>query len=86
MKAHNLESIEKERKTTGIVGSRLKTSNAMTLNRSKFAGASNFSKSAAKLKGIFAAPPNLGIRPKAYQGELVIENEQLERQSERIKK
>jgi hypothetical protein len=53
--------------------SRIKASNVVTtLNKSKFTGNSTFSKSAVKLKGIFAAPPNSNIRAKSYEGELVV--------------
>lgn len=47
------------------------------LNKSKFTGASTFSKSAVRLKGIFAAPPNPNVREKAYEGESVGEDSEL---------
>lgn len=56
------------------------------MNKSKFTGASTFSKSAVKLKGIFAAPPNPNIRAKSYEGEVVTENLELSRQLESMKK
>lgn len=50
------------------MSSRLKASN-ITQNKSKYNGAiSNLSKSASKLKGIFAAPPNSKIKNKNYEG------------------
>lgn len=59
--------------------SRVKPSNVISsLNKSKFTGGSSFSKSA--VKGIFAAPPNPHVRGKSYEGELVLENLELERQ------
>ena len=59
----------------------VKASNvAPTLNKSKFTGASSFSKSTVKLKGIFAAPPNPNVRPKSYEGEVVMENMEMGRQ------
>ncbi len=53
------------------MASRLKASN-VTQNKSKYnGGVSNLSKSASKLKGIFAAPPNPKIKSKNYQGEQI---------------
>lgn len=40
-------------------------------NKSKFGG-SSMAKSRAQLKGIFASPPNSNLRPRNYEGELVL--------------
>lgn len=52
-------------------------------NKSRF-GASSVAKSVAQLKGIFASPPNPNIRPKNYEGELVLDIGELDRIRENI--
>lgn len=52
----------------------------------KIAPSSVFAKSAVKLKGIFTNPPNPGLGPKTYSGQLVLENQELENMSREVKK
>lgn len=40
--------------------------------KSKYGG-SSVARSTVQLKGIFAAPPNPSVRPRNYEGELVLE-------------
>ncbi len=44
------------------------------------------SKSNVNLKGIFANPPNTRLKSKNFEGELVLENRELERTSEFVLK
>ena len=79
-----LESLSKQKQTAHIPKKRnpLAISN---FNKSRF-GASSATKSIAVPKGIFAAPPNPKLKPRTYEGQLVLSSTEFGSLSESILK
>lgn len=66
----NAESMSKEKQSTVVT--RKKNPMAISQFTKSRYGGSSVARSTVQLKGIFAAPPNPGVRPRNYEGELVL--------------